>query len=113
MQGAYRCFVQNSKFMTTSSAAHIHFLGACVIELYGHDSMLAYQHAFSHLSELAQLSRRALDTRTAAACQQVRLNVHVEWGISHVMVHARWPRSLTPLWLCRSRSVLHVARLFV
>ena len=73
LQAAYRCFVQNSKFVTASSAAHIHFLGACVIELYGHDSSLAYQHAFSHLSELAQLSRRALDTRTAAACQQVRL----------------------------------------
>ena len=54
-QAAYRTFVRNAKFVTASNAGHVHFLGACVVELFGRQPEQAYQHAFSHLSELAQL----------------------------------------------------------
>lgn len=55
VQAAYRTFVRNAKFVTTANAGHVHFLGACVVELFGRQPGQAYQHAFSHLSELAQL----------------------------------------------------------
>jgi hypothetical protein len=33
LRGAYRAFAQNAKFVSAASAAHIHFMGAAVIEM--------------------------------------------------------------------------------
>jgi nucleolar complex protein 2 len=37
LRGAYRAYVANARFVSAASAAHIHFMGACVVEMVGLD----------------------------------------------------------------------------
>ena len=71
MQGAYRTFVSNAKFVNPSSLPHISFMGVCVVELYGLDAATAYSHAFTHIKELAVLLRSALVSKSADAFRDV------------------------------------------
>ena len=50
---------------------HIHFLGTCVVEMFGLDADAAYEHAFSHIRELAGLLRNALAQKTKDAYREV------------------------------------------
>ncbi|KAK9791168.1 hypothetical protein WJX73_004155 [Symbiochloris irregularis] len=71
MKGVYRVFVRNAKFVSAASMPHIHFLGACVIEMFGLDFSLSYEHAFTHIRELASLLRGALAMKTKDAYREV------------------------------------------
>ena len=71
LQGVYRSFVANAKFVNPSSLPHISFMGVCVIELYGLDATTAYPHAFTHVKELAVLLRTALVSKSADAFRDV------------------------------------------
>ena len=71
LQGVYRSFVANAKFVNPSSLPHISFMGACVVELYGLDANTAYSHAFTHVKELAVLLRTALISKSADAFRDV------------------------------------------
>ncbi len=71
MQGVYRSFVANAKFVNPSSLPHISFMGVCVVELYGLDATTAYSHAFTHVKELAVLLRTALVSKSADAFRDV------------------------------------------
>ena len=70
-QGVYRAFVRNAKFMTASSAPHVAFMGACVVELFGLDMAAAYEHAFVYIRELAALLRGAATNKTKDAFREV------------------------------------------
>lgn len=70
-QGVYRVFVRNAKFVSAASMPHIHFLGVCVIEMFGLDFNLSYEHAFTHIRELASLLRGALAMKTKDAYREV------------------------------------------
>ena len=71
VQGVYRSFVANSKFVNAGSLPHISFLGACVVELFGLDPSAAYGHAFTHIKELAVLLRGALVSKTADSFRDI------------------------------------------
>jgi len=71
LQGVYRSFVANAKFVNPSSLPHISFMGVCVVELYGLDATTAYSHAFTHVKELAVLLRTALVSKSADAFRDV------------------------------------------
>lgn len=63
--------MRNAKFVSAASLPHIHFLGACVIEMFGLDAEVAYEHAFTHIRELAGLLRSALAMKTKDAYREV------------------------------------------
>ena len=71
LQGVYRTFVRNAKFVSAASMPHIHFLGACVIEMFGLDVPAAYEHAFAHIRELAALLRSSMAMKTKDAYREV------------------------------------------
>ena len=71
MQGVYRSFVQNAKFVNAASVPHIHFMGSCVVEMFGLDMAASYQQAFSAIRQLAVLLRGALAMRTKDAFREV------------------------------------------
>lgn len=71
LQGVYRAFVVNAKFMSVSSAAHIDFMATCVIEIFGLDSAAAYEHGFTYIKQLAVLLRGALSMKTKDAFREV------------------------------------------
>ena len=71
LQGVYRAFVRNAKFMTQSSAPDIAFVGSCVVEMYGLDLVRAYEHAFTYIKELASLLRGAMSSHSKDAYRQV------------------------------------------
>ena len=70
-QGIYRAFVRNAKFMTPASAPHIAFLGSCVVEMFGLDMSVAYEHAFTYIRQLAAVLRSALSNKTTDAFREV------------------------------------------
>lgn len=67
----YRAFVRNAKFMTPSSVPHVAFLGSCVVEMFGLDMGIAYEHAFTYIRQLAALLRSALSHKTKDAFREV------------------------------------------
>ena len=71
MQGVYRSFVQNAKFVNAASVPHIHFMASCVVEMFGLDMAASYQQAFSAIRQLAVLLRGALAMRTKDAFREV------------------------------------------
>ena len=58
LQGVYRSFVQNAKFVNASSVPHIHFMASCVVEMFGLDMAASYQQAFTAIRQLAVLLQR-------------------------------------------------------
>ena len=71
LQGVYRSFVQNAKFVNAASVPHIHFMASCVVEMFGLDMAASYQQAFTAIRQLAVLLRGALSMRTKDAFRQV------------------------------------------
>ena len=71
VQGVYRSFVQNAKFVNAASVPHIHFMASCVVEMFGLDMAASYQQAFTAIRQLAVLLRGALSMRTKDAFRQV------------------------------------------
>ena len=71
LQGVYRAFVRNAKFMTQSSAPDVAFVGSCVVEMYGLDLVRAYEHAFTYIKQLASLLRGAMSSHSKDAYRQV------------------------------------------
>lgn len=47
----YRTFVQNAKFVNAASVPHIHFMGSCVVEMFGLDMSASYEQAFTGESQ--------------------------------------------------------------
>ena len=83
-QGVYRSFVANAKFVNAASLAHISFMGACVVELFGLEPGAAYGHAFTHIKELAVLLRGALANKAKDAFRDIycwqTINCLELWG---------------------------------
>ena len=71
LQGIYRSFVANAKFVNAASLPHIAFMGACVVEIFGLDPAASYGHAFTHIKELAVLLRGALVSKTADSFRDI------------------------------------------
>ncbi len=71
MQGAYRVFVVNAKFMSPASLPHINFMASCVVEIFGLDSTAAYEHAFGYLRQLAVLIKNAHSQKSKEAFREV------------------------------------------
>ena len=71
LQGVYRAFVRNAKFMTQSSAPDVAFVGSCVVEMYGLDLVRAYEHAFTYIKQLASLLRGAMSSQSKDAYREV------------------------------------------
>lgn len=71
MQGVYKTYVSNAKFVSASSAPHIAFMATCCVELWGLDVGASYQHAFGALRQLALLLRTALSMKAADSYKQV------------------------------------------
>ena len=71
LQGVYRAFVRNAKFMTQSSAPDVAFIGSCVVEMYGLDLLRAYEHAFTYIKQLASLLRGAISSQSKDAYREV------------------------------------------
>ncbi|BDA42546.1 Nucleolar complex protein 2 homolog [Coccomyxa sp. Obi] len=71
VKGIYRAFVRNAKFMTPASAPHVAFLGSCVVEMFGLDMSVAYEHAFTYIRQLAAVLRSALSNKTTDAFREV------------------------------------------
>lgn len=71
MQGVYRAFVRNAKFMTQSSAPDVAFVGSCVVEMFGLDLLRAYEHAFTYIKQLAALLRGAMSSQGKDAYREV------------------------------------------
>ena len=72
LQGVYRTFISNSKFVSAASAPHIAFMSSCCVELWGMDVGAAYQHAFGAIRQLASALRNALNQKTADSYKEVR-----------------------------------------
>ena len=47
LQGVYRTFVQNAKFVNAASVPHIHFMASCVVEMFGLNMPASYEQAFT------------------------------------------------------------------
>ncbi|ERN11821.1 nucleolar complex protein 2 homolog isoform X2 [Amborella trichopoda] len=71
LKGIYKAYVLNCRFVNATRLPHIHFLGNCVIELYGLDTSSAYQHAFMFIRQLAMILRDALTVKTKEAFRKV------------------------------------------
>jgi nucleolar complex protein 2 len=71
LQGVYRSFVQNARFVNAASVPHIHFMASCVVEMFGLDMAASYQQAFTGIRQLAVLLRGALAMRTKDAFREV------------------------------------------
>lgn len=90
VQGTYRTFVRNARFVTPDSAPHIAFMAACVVEMHSLDMGAAYEHAFSAVRQLAQLLRAGLAQRSQQALQEV-----YSWPTLHAL--ELWARLLSSL----------------
>ena len=71
VQGVYRAFLANSKFVSAASAPHIAFMSTCCVELWGLDLQFSYQHAFGAIRQLALALRAALSMKTQDAYKDV------------------------------------------
>jgi len=60
LKGLYLTFVRHSKFVTQLNQPVMDFMSNCVVELYGLDPTLSYQHAFVYIRQLAIHLRQAL-----------------------------------------------------
>lgn len=72
LQGVYRTFLANAKFVSAASAPHIAFMSTCCVELWGLDLSASYAHAFSAIRQLALSLRGALSMKTPDAYKEVR-----------------------------------------
>eukprot|EP00850_Spirogloea_muscicola_P008463 SM000045S16208 [mRNA] locus=s45:265031:270301:- [translate_table: standard] len=74
LRGAYKTFAAHAKFVNASTLPRIEFMTTCLVELYGLDREMSYQHAFVHVRQLAMILRNALTMKTkvgpAAAAAQ-------------------------------------------
>ena len=68
-KGLYLTFVRYSKFSNANVAAGQAFMAQCVVELFGLDLNVAYEHAFVYIRQLAIQLRSAL-TATAQKSQE-------------------------------------------
>lgn len=71
LQGVYRAFIRNAKFMTQSSAPDVAFVGSCVVEMFGLDLVRAYEHAFTYIKQLAALLRGAMSSQSTDAYREI------------------------------------------
>ena len=71
LQGVYRSFVSNAKFVNAATTPHIAFMASCVVEVFGLDMGAAYEHAFTYIKQLAVLLRAALSMKTKDAFREV------------------------------------------
>ena len=71
LQGVYRAFIRNAKFMTQSSALDVAFVGSCVVEIFGQDLARAYEHAFTYIKQLATLLRGAMSSQSMDAYREI------------------------------------------
>jgi len=63
----YLTFARSCKLSSRKALPHVVLMTNCIVELYGRDDALAYQHAFVYLRQLAIHVRSALNARKAAS----------------------------------------------
>eukprot|EP00890_Picochlorum_soloecismus_P003063 jgi/Picsp_1/3758/NSC_06593-R1_protein len=71
LKGVYRAFAGSAKFVTPSSAAQLHFMSSCIVEIYGLNLDATYQYAFVAIKDLALLIRQALANKTKDLYREV------------------------------------------
>jgi nucleolar complex protein 2 len=71
LRGVYRTYAANAKFTTAAGAPAISFMADCVVEMFGLDLTVSYQHMFVALRQLAVLLRSALTTKEKDAFRAV------------------------------------------
>jgi nucleolar complex protein 2 len=64
LKGVYLNYVREAKFFNPSTTQKIEFMAECVVELYLLDPILAYQHAFVYIRQLAIHLRNFIQTQT-------------------------------------------------
>jgi nucleolar complex protein 2 len=60
LKGIYLTYVRHAKFASALTLPVVEFMANCVVELYGLDPVLSYQHAFVYIRQLAIHLRTAL-----------------------------------------------------
>jgi len=60
LKGAYLTYVRSAKFSSALTLPVVEFMANCVVELYGLDPVLSYQHAFVYIRQLAIHLRTAI-----------------------------------------------------
>lgn len=121
LQGVYRAFVRNAKFMTQSSAPDVAFVGSCVVEMYGLDLLRAYEHAFTYIKQLASLLRGAISSQSKDAYREVycwqTVNILELWSKLLAAHHDKEVRSQTActigVLMCHlqtSKILLHISQ---
>lgn len=113
LRGVYRTYAANAKFMTAAGAPAISFMADCVVEMFGLDLTVSYQHMFVALRQLAVLLRSALTTKEkdsfrAVYCWQAVWCMEV-W--CRVLVTYADKEQLTPLVYPLVQIVLGAAKL--
>eukprot|EP00850_Spirogloea_muscicola_P001213 SM000004S15083 [mRNA] locus=s4:1147792:1153464:- [translate_table: standard] len=71
LRGAYKTFAAHAKFVNASTLPSIEFMTTCLVELYGLDREMSYQHAFVHVRQLAMILRNGLTMKTKDAYKSV------------------------------------------
>ncbi len=52
MQGMYRTYSINAKFVNAAALPHLHFMAMSVAEVYSLDAAAAYQYAFGYIRQV-------------------------------------------------------------
>jgi len=85
LKGSYLTYVRNSKFTSQTTLPLINFMANCVVELYGLNFVVSYQHAFVYVRQLAIHLRNSVQLKTKAAFQAVYnwqfINSLKVWGL--------------------------------
>ena len=64
LKGIYLTYVKHTKFTSALTIPVIEFMANCVVEIYGIDPVLSYQHAFVYIRQMAIHLRQSLQHKT-------------------------------------------------
>jgi nucleolar complex protein 2 len=79
-KAAYVSFLAVAKTTSVYSAGLIHFMSNCLVELFGVDASLTYQHAFMSIRQIAIHLRTAVTQHNDANHRQV-----YQWSVVHAL----------------------------
>eukprot|EP01130_Rhizamoeba_saxonica_P002575 TRINITY_DN12354_c0_g1_i1.p1 TRINITY_DN12354_c0_g1~~TRINITY_DN12354_c0_g1_i1.p1 ORF type:complete len:646 (+),score=167.15 TRINITY_DN12354_c0_g1_i1:54-1991(+) len=67
LKGMYLTFVKNAKFVNPKTLPLVDFLGNCVVEIFGIDFNMTYQHAFVYIRQIAVHLRESYHKKSKSA----------------------------------------------
>ena len=71
LNGLYRTFASNAKFVNHASLPRIAFMAGCIADCVGIDQIKAYPIAFQHIRQMAIMLKAALTAKSAETVQTV------------------------------------------